>query len=100
MNRFALNRWAVLAAFGLTAMTGCSKETEEQATPAATQVAPAETTAAAAPVETAPPAAPQADQNDGLELEQDLEDKASDEITSQNLDAELDKVEKEIASGK
>lgn len=76
-------------ALGLAA---CAKKAEE--------VAPGESTpnaaaSVAAAVPSPPPAAPEA--TDDVPTEEDFEAEAERQITSQNLEAELDKLEKEIA---
>ena len=87
----------VICSAALVALGACKKNEEPAPTtePAKTE-APAPTPAAT----TTATATAAAEENDGLEIEQDFEDKAEQEVTAQNLDAELDKVEKEIAAEK
>lgn len=91
-----------IASFALVALiAGCSKP-EPPPEPAVSATA-SSATEAPAPAASAPAAAASADtapaDNDGLELQEDLEDRATQEVTAQNLDSELDKVEKEISKG-
>ena len=68
----------------------------ESAPPAAPATAASPTDQSGA---TTPAAAAKAEESDGIPTEQDFEDEAEQKITAQNLDEELDKLEKEIAEG-
>ncbi len=85
----------VLAALALIACqksedTAASSKTETAETPKVEATAPA---AAAAPTATAPEI-----DLETLPTEEDFEDEAEKEITSQNLEKKLDELEKEIAA--
>jgi hypothetical protein len=83
-----MKRWAmILGCAVLFGMIACDKE-EPQPTPTVTEEPEQPIPAATAPAE--PPMAEVA-------VEADFEEKAAEEITAQNLEAELDKVEKELS---
>jgi hypothetical protein len=97
-----VNRIVIAAALAC-ALVACNKEEkpagEAPALPPATPAAPAATTVAAtaaAPAPTAPAAQPQAAAGD-LPTTPDFEQAALDELNPQNIETELDKLEKEIA---
>jgi hypothetical protein len=79
----------LLAILGLTA--ACEKQEEPQAAPTA------ETTAQAAPTPTPAAAVAQIDL-ETLPTEEQFEDEAEKEITSDNLEQKLDELEKEISA--
>jgi len=73
----------------------CEKKEEPKPTTAATAAAPT----AADPASATEPASASAGDTAELPTEQDFEDEAERTITAENLDSELDKLEKEIGEG-
>jgi hypothetical protein len=78
-------------------LAACEKKDEPkpQANAPVATAAPAATTAAAA----TEPASATAEESGEIPTEQDFEEEAEQKITAENLESELDKLEKEIGEG-
>jgi ABC-type oligopeptide transport system substrate-binding subunit len=92
--------WIALSLLLVLALTGCKKSESEP------QSEPEKTAEVAKPVEPDPPKAepardtslPETEVTDGIPTEEDYEEEAEKVITADNLEAELDKLEAEIAN--
>ncbi|MBK7582879.1 MAG: hypothetical protein IPI67_22125 [Myxococcales bacterium] len=79
-----------LIATALVALPACEKKETPTSAPASSAAVPSTGSLAAA-------SAQPSDDGEGMPMEEDFEDEAEQKITAQNVNDELDKLEKEIA---